>query len=76
MKKLRKIIEKLKRKQTSGIDSIPKEILKHENLEIYLLLFFQSCLENGNIPSVWKQALVSLFPCLSKFYSVIQYYQL
>lgn len=62
MEEMRKIIEKLKLKKASGIDSIPNEILKHENLQSYLLLFFQSCLENGNIPSIWKQAMIKPIP--------------
>ena len=59
---VRKVVSKLKNKKSTGIDLIPNEILKREEVEDLLCALFNSCFNSGLVPSVWVRALVKPIP--------------
>jgi len=59
---LNKAVNRLKLKKATGIDSLPNEILKHNNLQECLLRLFQACFKHGVVPNIWRKALIKPIP--------------
>ena len=57
-----KVVRKLKKNKSVGIDRIPNEILQCKEVTRILTHLFQSCFDSGILPSVWKQAIISPIP--------------
>jgi hypothetical protein len=48
--------------KASGIDEIPAEVLKNQGVIDYLTGLFQQCFKSGQVPTAWKQNLISPIP--------------
>ncbi len=55
---IRKTINKSKLGKAYGVDGIPYEVLKNENMIRCLHALFQACFELSMIPSLWTQAII------------------
>ncbi len=55
-------IGKAKNKKACGIDHIPNEILKSENVINVLMQFYQLCFETSLVPSLWRKAIIYPIP--------------
>lgn len=59
---LHKVISKLKQNKATGLDEIPNEVLKYEDIEWVLLIYFNKCFSMGLIPTVWLKAVIVPVP--------------
>ena len=60
-------INKCKNNKFPGLDNIPYEVLKCEDLELLLYKLFNFCFNNNVIPSDWGKAIITPIPkCSSK----------
>ena len=55
-------VMKGKNKKATGIDNIPYDVLKHDNIIDVLVHLFQMCFDSGKIPSVWRQSIILPIP--------------
>ena len=51
-----------KNNKACGVDKIPYEVLKFDNIIEILTRSFQLCFDNGTIPQVWPKALIVPIP--------------
>ena len=51
-----------KNNKACGVDKIPYEVLKFDNIIEILKRLFQLCFDNGTIPQVWLKALIVPIP--------------
>ena len=65
---VKKVLAKCKANKAVGIDCIPYEILKTNNVTILLQKLFNKCFHSNMVPSVWLQAVFSLFPKVKKMF--------
>ncbi len=56
------VINGLKNRKAVGIDKIPNEILKTENVRVCLLNFFQYYFDTGLLPTHWLKAIIKPIP--------------
>lgn len=56
---VKSVVMKCKNGKSSGIDSIPYEVLKNDIIIDLLTKLFQFCLDTGKIPSLWQKSLIS-----------------
>ena len=59
-------VESTKVRKAVGLDNIPNELLKNENVMKLLHSLFYTCFKTGLIPSTWKTALIHPIPKSSK----------
>ena len=59
---LKLAIKSLKCNKAVGIDDLPAEILKCDNLLDTLLALFNKCFATGIIPTAWKQGIINPIP--------------
>ena len=59
---IEKAINKAKVGKSAGIDGIPNEVLKTDQVMRCLHAFFQLCFDAGYIPSEWTQAIICPIP--------------
>ena len=55
-------VMKGKNRKATGIDNIPYDVLKHDNIIDVLLHLFQMCFNSGKIPSVWRKSVILPIP--------------
>ena len=51
-----------KKGKASGIDQIPIEVLRNDNLGFYLHVLFNVYFDKGIIPSMWNKCIISPIP--------------
>ena len=56
------MVHRLKSKKAIGIDHIPNEVLKNENILNHLHRLLNICFESSVMPSKWKMAIISPIP--------------
>jgi hypothetical protein len=61
-----KVIMKAKNGKSAGIDYLPNEVYKNENVIKVVTKLFQLCLDSGKIPSIWRKAIVAPIPKCDK----------
>ena len=54
-----KVVQNLKNNKATGIDSIPNEILKNNNVIHALTRYFNLCFSYSKVPSIWLKAVIS-----------------
>ena len=59
---LKLAIKSLKCNKAVGIDDLPVEVLKCDNLLDALLALFNKCFATGIIPAAWKQGIINTIP--------------
>ena len=59
---VKKVVLNTKSNKASGIDKIPYDVLKNENIIKVLTNLFQMCFNFGIIPQVWLKALIVPIP--------------
>ena len=60
-------VTKLKNGKTTGVDNIPNEVIKKDSVLLWWYRLFQVCFENGLVPSIWRNAIISPIPkCATK----------
>ncbi len=59
---IRKVVNKAKCGKACGIDGIPNEVLKNENMTKCMHSLFQMCFDFGMIPSEWTKAIICPIP--------------
>ena len=52
-------VMKCKNGKSAGVDQIPYEVLKNDQVISLLTALFQLCFDSGKIPSVWNQSIIS-----------------
>ena len=62
MDELKAAIKSLKCNKAVGIDELPAEVLKCNNLLALLLALFNKYFETGIIPTAWKQGIINPIP--------------
>jgi hypothetical protein len=64
---LKYLLRKLNTNKSVGVDAIPNEILKNENIFIQLLNLINKFFMTSTVPSIWWKAVISPIPkCSSK----------
>ncbi len=53
---------RLKTNKYVGVDVLPNEMLKFEDVKQAMLVFFNKCFNLGKVPSVWLKAVIILVP--------------
>ena len=56
------LVSKTKVNKATGTDTIPNEILKYPNVQIFMYNLFTYCFNNSTVPSCWRQAVISPIP--------------
>ena len=59
---VRNVVCRAKYRKAFGIDEIPNEVLKNDNMIRLLTCLYQMCFECGVIPSDWKRAVIKPIP--------------
>ena len=55
-------IRKLKTKKSPGLDRIPNEILKNDDVVYAIYVFLRHCFDNGQMPGLWLRAIICPIP--------------
>ncbi len=61
-REVEKVISRLKNNKAMGIDMIPNEIIKCDDVKKSLVIFFDKCFNLGLIPTVWLKAIIVPIP--------------
>ncbi len=59
---VRKAVGQAKNGKAMGMDNVPNEVLKNENVIKALHAFFQLCFDSGKVPSLWTQCVINPIP--------------
>ncbi len=62
LEEVRKCVLKSRNKKATGIDEIPNEVLKHENVIVMLHQFLNLVFDCGLVPNLWKLAIINPIP--------------
>ncbi len=62
LEEIRNVVNKSKNGKASGVDGIPNEVLKNENMIRCMHSLFQMCFDYGMIPSEWTKAIICPIP--------------
>jgi hypothetical protein len=57
-----RMVNKLKRNKSCGIDSIPNEVLKNHDVMALLYYMFDKCFNYGLVPTAWLKAVIIPVP--------------
>lgn len=55
---IRKVVYKTKNGKSVGVDELPYEVLKNENVVKTLHKMFQLCFDSGIVPQTWSKAII------------------
>ena len=62
IEEITKHINKAKCKKSPGIDHIPNEVLKYDNVKLVLYHLFKFCFTNSIVPKAWLRAIIVPIP--------------
>ena len=62
IEEIKAAIKKLKSNKAVGIDELPAEVLRCDNLLNALHTLFNKCFVTGIIPTAWKQGIINHIP--------------
>ncbi len=56
------MINKLKKNKSVGIDQIPNEVLKKDDVMLILFQLYVKCFDSGLVPSLWLKPIITPVP--------------
>jgi hypothetical protein len=59
MEEVTEAVLKCKNGKATGVDKIPNEVLKNDDVIKALVHLFQLCLDSGKVPSLWLKSIIS-----------------
>ncbi len=62
IEEIKKCVNKAKNNKAVGIDRIPYEILRYDNIIELLREFYQFCFDTNLVPNLWRRALIHPIP--------------
>ena len=62
IEEVQKAVDKSKSKKAVGVDLIPNELLKNKTMVTLMHSFFNMCLENKIIPTMWETSIINPIP--------------
>jgi len=62
LKEVEKVVKKIKKGKTGGLDGVVGELIKNtnEDVKVWLVDIFNKCMETGEIPEIWKISLIRM----------------
>ena len=62
----KRVISLAKSRKAVGIDCLPNEVFKNDNYVMLLCSFFNECLSNHCIPSMWSKSIINQYQKILK----------
>ena len=62
LQEVKNAVMKTKKRKAVGIDMLPNEVLKNDNVISILQKLFQLCLDTGIVPDSWTKAIIKPIP--------------
>ena len=56
------VMRSMKNNKAYGVDELPAEIIKNNNVIHLLKVLFNKCFESGITPEIWKMGITQLIP--------------
>ena len=62
IEEIKNCVNKTKNNKATGLDEIPYEVLKYENVIPLLKDFYQFCFDTSLIPNMWRKSIINPIP--------------